>query len=241
MPLDYEQYLSADMQDLYFRDKRYIRLRELIRSDKDVIFAVRKNEIHIYYLGGRILKITKSNKQMRFSFDLKYAKKQKGSNDLNRYGDIVKTLNGKPDDVDLWVDNFEILKLCMKNYREKISWNAERQLQQNLELANRNFDGGVIVIDNEYGVREIRSKSSKLCKVDLVVLFKGDDGKYKICLTELKKGNDATGGKAGIKDHIHDFTVFTGKRKNDIVKSAENLIEYKTGKEKAVFQAEMKS
>lgn len=235
MALDYEQYLSIRLKSLYCNDERYTRLRELIKSDKEVVFAVRKDEIHVYYLGGRILKITKSNDKLKFSFDWKYAKKKKGSDELNEHGEIIKTLTSNPYDVDLWVEHFDVLKRCMKNFRENVSHNAERQLQQALELENRDFNGEVVVVDNEYGVRELHIQSSKLCKVDLVVLFMGEDGKYKICLTELKKGDGATGGKAGIKDHIYDFKVFTGKRKDDIVKSVENLIKYKTSKEIAAI------
>lgn len=234
MALEYEQYLDK-LELLYCDDERYIQLRNLIQSDKEIIFAVRKDEIHIYYLGGRILKITKSYDRLKFSFDSKYAKRQKGSDELNEYGDIIKKLNDNPYDVYLWIEHFDDLKRCMKYFRENISPNAERQLQQALELANRDFNGEVIVIDNEYGVREVHDRNSKLCKVDLVVLFKGDDGKYKICLTELKKGNGATGGKAGIKEHIQDFKVFTVKRKSDIVNSVENLIKYKTSKKIAAI------
>ena len=80
---------------------------------------------------------------------MKYAKKQKASDELNEYGDIIKKLNENPYDVDLWVEHFNKLKLCMKNYRENVSPNPERQLQQVLELENRDFDGEVVIIDNE--------------------------------------------------------------------------------------------
>ncbi len=229
--LDYEQHLSDALEGLFFKAPQYEKLRELIKvqcQDKSdgVIFAVRKNEIHIYYLGGRILKITKSYNKLRFFFDLKYAKKQKASDELNEYGDIIKKLNENQYDVDLWVEHFNKLKLCMKNYRENVSPNPERQLQQVLELENRDFDGEVVIIDNEYGVREEHSKNSKLCKVDLVALYK-DSAKYKICLIELKLGDGAIAGKAGITDHIKSCKLFLGKRKRDIIASVNNLIEYK--------------
>ena len=64
MPYDYEQYLSDKLQSLYFDSEQYSSLRKLIESDKELVFAVRKNEIHIYYLGGRILKI-KGSKKLR--------------------------------------------------------------------------------------------------------------------------------------------------------------------------------
>lgn len=226
MPLDYEQYLSPDLQTLYFSDERYQHLRELIRSDNELVFSVRKDEIHIYYLGGRILKIAKSHKKIRFAFDWKYAKRAKGSDELNEYGDIIKKLNDNPFDVDLWVANFNILKCCMRHYRENIFHNDERQLQQILELENRDFNGEVVVIDNEYGVREVRSRSSKLCKVDLVTLYR-DNGKYKICLVELKCGEGAIEGEAGIDKHISDFETLINKRRADIIASVNNLLQYK--------------
>lgn len=225
-PLDYEQYLSRDLQTLYFDDERYQPLRELIQSDSELVFSVRKDEIHIYYLGGRILKIKKSGKRMRFAFDWKYAKKAKGSDELNEYGDIIKNLNDNPFVAELWIAHFGVLKCCMKHYRENVSRNYERQLQQILELENRDFNGEVVVIDNEYGVREVHSRSSKLCKVDLVTLYK-DNGIYKICLVELKCGEGAIKGKAGINEHISDFETLINKRRADIIASVNNLLQYK--------------
>ena len=228
MALDYEQHLSDKMKSLYFDDAHYERLRNFIQSEckNEVVFEVRKDEIHIYYLGGRILKITKSRDRLRLSFDLKYAKKQKGSDELNEYGDTVKKLNNNPFDVDLWIEHFSDLKRCMKKYRDNVSHNAERQLQQNLELENRDFGGEVVVIDNEYGAREIHAISSKLCKVDLVTLCR-DNEKYKICLVELKCGDGSIDGKAGIIEHIKDFNTLIAKRRADIIASVKNLIEYK--------------
>lgn len=223
MALDYEQYLSEKLKALYFGNEK---LCNLIQSDKELIFAVRKDEIHIYYLGGRILKITKSYDKLKFSFDWKYARKEKGSDEFNEYSDTLKMLNDNPYDVDLWIKHFKVLKHCMENFRKNVSHNAERQLQQELELANRDFNGEVIVVDNEYGVRQEHNRSSKLCKVDLVTIYK-DSGKYKICLVELKRGGGAIGGKAGIAEHIGDFDVFLKKRKPDIIASINNLIEYK--------------
>lgn len=220
--LEYKQYLSDELKELYFNSK----LRGLIQSNKDVIFSVRKDEIHIYYLGGRILKITKSHDKLRCAIDLKYAKKRRGSDEFNEYGDLIKELNDKERyNIDSWIKNFDKLKSCMREYR-KVFHNDERQLQQDLELENRDFDDGVIVIDNEYGVREKHNRSSKLYKVDLVTLYR-DNGKYKICLVELKCGNGAINGKAGISDHISDFKMFLNKRKPDIIASVNNLIEYK--------------
>ena len=228
MALDYEQHLSDKLKLLYFDDFRYERLRNFIQFEckDEIVFEVRKDEIHIYYLGGRILKIIKSRDRLRFSFDLKYAKKQKGSDALNEYGDTVKKLNDNPFDVDLWLEHFGDLKRCMKNYRDNVSHNAERQLQQNLELKNRDFGGEVVVIDNEYGAREVHAISSKLCKVDLVTLYR-DNEKYKICLVELKCGDGSIDGKAGIIDHIKDFDTLIAKRRADIIASVNNLIEYK--------------
>ena len=114
----------------------------------------------------------------------------------------------------------------MEIYRDKVSHNDERQLQQKLELANRDFNDEVVVIDNEYGVREERRRGSKLCKVDLVTLYR-DDEKYKICLVELKLGDGAIDKKAGISDHIADFEVIINARKKDVIRSVNNLLESK--------------
>lgn len=272
--LAYEQHLDENLKRLYFDDVRYKPLREIINEqckDKDdgLIFAVRKNEIHIYYRGGRLLKISDmaNGTVLKLYTDPKYAADKGTNNEIAKLNaeDISKNAS-------VWCDSLEKLKNCVARYYT-IHGNKERLLQHKLELNNRDFNGEVVIIDNEYGVRMHAAKLShldrskntfgkftdgelailserglnkdtvlamtddelkqlkleyKLCKVDLVALFKGDDGKYKICLTELKKENGATCGKAGIKDHIRDFKIFTGKRKDDIVKSVENLIKYKT-------------
>lgn len=237
MELDYEQsyiqHLLPELKQLYFNDERYIDLRNFIASkcNDEVVFAVRKNEIHIYYLGGRILKITKAYNYLKLTIDLKYAKKQKGSDELNQYGDTIKKLNSTsykdPKKVTkLWKKHWEDLKRCMEIYRKNVSHNDERQLQQKLELANRDFSNEVVVIDNEYGVRKEHKRSSKLCKVDLVTLYRNGE-KYKICLIELKFKDGAIDKKAGISDHIADFDVIVNARKRDVIESVNNLIEYK--------------
>lgn len=284
--LEYEQHLGKALKELYFEDKRYEPLRDIIKEqckDKSdgLVFAVRKNEIHIYYRGGRLLKITATTDgtALKIYTDPDYALDKNNPNGENE----IEKLNAADTSqgASVWCENIEKLKKYVIHHYANTRGNAERLLQHKLELNNRDFNGEVVIIDNEYGVRKIAARIShldrskqdsfgkftdselailskrepkltkddvldmtndeleslrrdyKLCKVDLVALFKGDDGKYKICLTELKKGNDATGGKSGIKDHIRDFTVFTGDRTKDIVKSVENLLKYKTNEKLA--------
>ena len=276
MSLEYVQHLSNNLKRLYFEDPRYKNLRILIKEQcKDktdgLVFAVRKNEIHIYYRGGRLLKITdKENKgaALKIYTNPNYA----GADPNNEIAKWNEYDTSK--DAAIWCDNLEKLKGYLTRFYQGKRGNDERLLQHMLELNNRDFNGEVVVIDNEYGVQKIATRFShldrkkkdnfgkftkhelsilaernltpdevlnmtdkeledfrrdyKLCKVDLVALFKGDDGKYKICLIELKKGNGATGGPSGIKDHMRDFKLFTEVRKNDIVKSVENLIASKT-------------
>lgn len=225
MALDYEQYLSDTLKNIYFGDQ-YSVLREKIQSDKELIFSVRKDQIHIYYLGGRILKITKSYNKPKLYFDKKYAKKKKRSDELNEYSGIIANLNSNPYDVDLWMQHFDDLKRCIKMYRYNVYPQDERKLQQEIELANKDFSREVVVIDNEYGVREKRTKSVPLYKVDLVTLYE-DNGQYKICLVELKCGDGAIDKKSGIADHIKAFKTIITTRKADIIASVNNLIEYK--------------
>lgn len=225
MALDYEQYLSDTLKNIYFGDQ-YRVLRERIQSDKELVFSVRKDQIHIYYLGGRILKITKSHKKPKLDFDKDYAKKKKGSYELNEYADIIEKLKDNPHDVDLWMQHFDDLKRCIKMYRDNVYPQDERQLQQNIELENKDFSREVVVIDNEYGVREKRSRNSTFYKVDLVTLYK-DNGQYKICLVELKCGDGAIDKKSGIADHINAFKAIIATRKADIIASVNNLIAYK--------------
>lgn len=225
MPLEYEQHLSAELSRLFFDDRRYKGLRELIQNDDSLVFAVRKDEIHLYYLGGRILKITRARNKLRFAFDQKYARKQRGSDELIKNDALDKMLKD-PFDIDLWLRHFDVLKQCMEHFRANISQNEERQLQQEIELANRDLNSEVLVIDNEYGVRKECRKESKLCKFDLIALYR-DSYQYKICLIELKCGDGALGGNAGIDKHIRDFSEILRYRKADIVHSVNNLIEYK--------------
>jgi hypothetical protein len=226
MALEYVQYLSDDLKNLYFYDKRYSQLRQLIQCDDQLVFAVRKDEIHIYYRGGRILKVTETRKCLKLECcSLNYARKQRGKDELNAFGDVIKNLLADKYNADLWVKNIDGLKECMSYYRENICKNPERQLQQDIELNNRNFNDEVVIVDNEYGVCDYHSKD-RLCKVDLVALYK-DNGVYKICLIELKRGYDAIHGSAGIATHVNDFDVIINKRKPDIIASINNLISYK--------------
>lgn len=276
MPLDYEQHLSGNLRKLYCETECYEPLRNIVRewcrdAGDGLVFAVRKNEIHIYYRGGKILEITEAKRAsaLKICTDPKYA------GDKDDPNNEIKRLNNSPlpKTESAWRERLNKLKSYIAPYQQS---KDERRLQHNLELNNRDFNDDVVIIDNEYGVRKYAALLThldkkgknygeftdkeleilagrgltrkqvldmtddereqlrldyKLCKVDLVALVKDVDGKYKICLIELKKGNDAIDGKAGIKDHMRDFKIFINERKADIVKSTENLIKYKTSKE----------
>jgi len=231
--MEYEQHLTPDMKKL-LESAEFKPLFDRIMNDDELRFEIRKGSPIVYYLGCKIIEINSNrNKTLRLNVDYKYAKKtlKKSDNAESEYFEdrlqLLNNLNLNSSDFILWKEKLDEVKTFIDYYRNEVVLNCERQKQQKIASANNDFAKDVVILDTEYAVREKHCRKSKLCKVDMIGVCKNENGSYDIVLIELKVGDHSLNGAAGVEAHIKDFEKILGSRKEDIVKSVENIFQIK--------------
>ena len=174
---------------------------ERVKQDDTLLLAIRDNYINIYYRGGNLLKITEQSKDsFQTSFDDQY----------NKSGKTIPTLPAaikSRDDARTWVDQFSRLKEIMDIYfseRRK----SEREFQQ---LVARENNYSMISNDSEYFVSDIEFADRDLnARFDILAVrwlasHRKNGNNCRVALKEMKYGDDALGGKAGLLKHLKDI------------------------------------
>jgi hypothetical protein len=174
-----------------------------VKSDQTLMFAIRDGFINIYYRGGSILKIsepkTKSG-NYQTSFDDRY----------NRSG--IKTPNlpkilQEQDDVRQWMNGFPQLKLFMDDFYSKVN-KPEREFQQLVARENNNSS---ISNASEYFISDIEvSESITGARFDMLAIRwlatqRRSGENCKLALIEMKYGDGALSGNAGMLKHLQDI------------------------------------
>jgi hypothetical protein len=187
---------------------------DLVKRDDTLCLKIRKEYFNIYYRGGSILKIENKNTWIHASFDTAYLKKQDGikvESILKSLPKIIKTT----DAAEKWVTSIPQLKQVFDEYFSKYA-KSEREFQQ---LVARENNSSIISNDTDYFITDIEytSSDSRNCRFDLVGIkweSSASNRKKKdncrLVLIEMKYGDNALGGKAGIKKHLKDVDQFCG-------------------------------
>ena len=191
------------MEDL--KNSKLKEVLETVKSDDTVCLEIRDNYVNIYYRGGNLLKIERSNNKYKVHFDFNYF-----NNSNTRYKDKISDLDSYS--IKEWVDSVPFLKYEMDAFFSQNS-RLEREFQQ---LVVRQNNSTSIAGDTDYYIADIEyANSSNGSKFDLVAIkWKsiGQDRKKgdvpTLSLMEMKYGDDQLSGKAGLVDHIKDFYTF---------------------------------
>lgn len=170
-----------------------------VKSDPTLCLELRGTSANIYYRGGSLIKIEqRPNDEFTLSFDENYFA------DTNRID-----LPGSTD-VDAWIEVAPKLKRAMDRYLGKRK-NDEREFQQ-LLLRENNY--GRIATSTDYYVCDIEYQS-KNCRFDMIAVHwpskpskrkKTED--RRLVFIEMKYGDNALGGSAGIESHIEGVNRF---------------------------------
>lgn len=200
-------------------------LLRLLQGDSELVFGIHKGDCTIYYLGCCFCHITRSR---RLEIDKNYAKLERGKPDIDKEKyDFLDDLNKKGKEnhgkeaAESWVQGAEKIKRIIKESRERVAPNNERQKQQRFLSANNDFATGFVFLEQEYGVCVGRR-----VKVDMIGVAANDHGAFDIVLFELKVGHKAMAGKkASIADHIRDLEKLRTERKDDLIKSVRNIFD----------------
>lgn len=174
---------------------------ERIQNDHTLMLAIRDGYINIYYRGGNILNV-KEQRQGSYlaSFDVKYNKAGKSMPALPK---AIKTQA----DSKFWVYGFARLKEIMDMFFASHN-KPEREFQQ---LIARENNYSTVSNESEYFISDIEFADPELsARFDLLAIrwlasqrTKGSN--CKVSLMEMKYGDGALEGSAGILKHLKDI------------------------------------
>lgn len=172
-------------------------LLERVINDRSLCLEIREDYLNIYYRGGNLLKLAHTRAGYAASFCAKYFK-----------GGVQPSLPSpsicNPGDVAAWLASFPILKLAMDVFPKEP---AEREVQQ-IIVRDNNF--GAIARSTDYYICDIEYASDH-GRFDIVAVRwpstpseRKDQFGRRLVLAEVKYGDGALEGDAGIHSHVED-------------------------------------
>lgn len=177
---------------------------DFVRKDYSLDLEIRENYVNIYYKGGNILKIAQRSKKYLFDFDYKYL-----TTDV-RYlePELKECLYNKN-----WLKYFAFAKHVMDLFFS-VHRKEEREYQQ-LIVRENNYSS--VSNGTDYFIIDIEYDNHENARFDIIALeWISEGSKRKLCkpylpkivIFEMKYGDGALSGKAGISKHMNDFSVF---------------------------------
>jgi len=180
-------------------------LLDYVINDNTLELEIRKNYINIYYRGGNILDVKYLKANFQYHFEQKYVK----SHPFIAPSIIHGFITAKN-----WNSYFPIAKQAMDYYFTK-KMKQEREFQQLVVRENNNSS---IANATDYFIIDIEYNTSDKSRFDLIAIewpSKGSTRKVpkhftpKLVIIEMKYGDHALSGSAGMKKHWVDFNRFT--------------------------------
>ena len=177
-------------------------LLEAVKKDDTLDLELRGNSVNIYYRGGSIFKIEEINNSFSISFDINYCIESSTS------------LSGNPSPAEA-VANLPFYKQAMDWWFHKHP-KYEREFQQ--VIARENNNQGKISSGTDYYIADIEFADGN-ARFDMVALkwlsngaVRRDTSRISLALIEVKYGDGALKGTAGIEKHLEDFRAFLSDR-----------------------------
>jgi len=189
------------MNDLLNQDGLLHPILERLNQDHTLMLSIREDYINIYYRGGNILRVKEQRNGFYSAFfDNEYNKSGEGSPSLP--GTIENSNSAKT-----WIASFQALKEIMDIYFSK-NGKPEREFQQ---LVARENNFSTISNQSEYFVSDIEFADSNLgARFDILALRwlasqRKNTSNCRPALIEMKYGDDALSGNAGMLKHLQDI------------------------------------
>ncbi len=195
---------------------KFNHLLRYIRNDNTLDLQIRDNYLNIYYLGGNILKVCPSKDSYDLHFDYKYLKAAPFIEQ-----DILHNYLNKMD----WYNYIPLAKQAMDFYFSKHP-KEEREFQQ-LVVRENNYSS--VANSTDYFIIDIEYDNRANARFDLVALQWPSessarkllkDFKPKLSIIEMKYGDGALTGTAGMLKHWQDF--------NSLISDSEKLKTFKS-------------
>ncbi len=191
------------LKDLKEREGRLFSLTEAVKSDPSLCLELRGNYVNVYYRGGNLMKVTQARSEYRVFFDKNYFK------------DGGKTtLPDSHEGIDAWLDVSPRLKQAIDRWLGKRN-KDEREFQQTL-LRDNNF--GRVARSTDYYICDIEYQS-ECGRFDLIAVdwpsrpaTRKQANARRLAFIEMKCGDDALEGNAGLHKHIQDVNSYLSDR-----------------------------
>jgi hypothetical protein len=181
------------------------KLLEYVKKDNTLDIEIRENYINIYYRGGNALKVTEiGSNRYDYHFDREYLKAVTFLTE-----ESIIAYKTKFD----WNNYFPVVKQAMDFYFTKYS-KEEREYQQ-IVVKENNYSS--IANSTDYFIVDIEYDNRKNARFDIVAIEWKSDAtirklknghKPKLVVIEMKYGDGAFKGSAGIRKHITDLNNF---------------------------------
>jgi hypothetical protein len=188
------------MDDLVRPDGWLNPLLVRIQRDQTLMLAIRGDYVNIYYRGGNLLRLERKNETYRAFFDPQYD--PSGQNQPH-----LPNLIKSQDEARQWVMSFPALKQIMDEYLCDHN-KPEREFQQ---LVARENNFSTISNESEYFVSDIEFADTALsARFDLLAIRwmasqRTNGTLCRAALFEMKYGDDALAGSAGLLKHLQDI------------------------------------
>jgi len=182
----------------------------LVKQDPTLCLQIRADYINIYYRGGNLVRISQEGRGFIPSFDSNYCK-----------GLAIKLPVSQPlatdQDVNEWIYAVPLLKQAMDYWFGQHS-KDEREYQQ---LVWRENNGSTVGGGTDYFIIDIEYDNHIGARLDMVAVRWDSNGicrkfpeRFKPVLTfvEMKYGDGALSGKAGMEKHIEDLKRYISKQ-----------------------------
>lgn len=194
---------STFMNDLKQEKGLLYKLLERVKKDHTLMLAIREDYINIYYRGGSLLLLTEGS-HGRYSATI-----DKNFLPEDSVIDLPRTIKNL-DDVNAWIRQFPNLKQCM-DFKLSGKQNNEREFQQ-VVFRENNFSSLANETEFFFSDIEYTPKGFRF-KFDMIgVEWAAGKRKYgsqcRPVIVEMKYGDNAIDGKAGLVDHLTDISKF---------------------------------
>ena len=187
-------------------------LLDAVKSDNSLCLELRGDSVNVYYRGGSLMKITQCAQGYTASFDENYFRSGKKVH--------LRALEiRRQEDVEKWLELSPQFKHAMDCYFGRHQWN-EREFQQ-LIVRDNNF--GSSARSTDYYICDIEYASMGMRFDMIAVHWPSTSAQRKkqydrrLVLVEMKHGDNALKGNAGLHEHIRDVNDYlsdSGKLQN---------------------------
>lgn len=189
------------MEDLVQPDGLLNPILARVKKDQTLMIAIRENYINIYYRGGNLLRVTEQSAgSYRVFFDDQY-------NQSGQAGPDLPAVIHNRAEAGNWAAAFPTYKNLMDEFF-CIHPKPEREFQQ---LVARENNHSTISNESEYFVSDIEFADASLgARFDMLAIRwsasqRTNGSRCRAVLVEMKYGDGALGGNAGLIKHLQDL------------------------------------